>query len=314
MGKFTAHFKDLSKHSVQIAGGKGAQLGEMYNAGIPVPPAFVVLTHAFNHFIQINALGSKIKETLQAVDLSDNESADVASKIIRDLIESNLIPKEIQNAITDAFSKLSVDYVAVRSSATAEDALDASWAGELESYTNVTCEDIISNVQKCWSSLFTPRAIFYRMEKKLSGNIAVAVVVQKMVNSHTAGVCFTVNPVTKDRNQIMIEAGWGLGESVVGGLITPDNYLVNKSENYIDDVTVNSQDKMFTRKKGKTVHINVPSNKKEEQKLTGKQIMQLANLSKTIEQHYVWPQDIEWAWDVDTKELYIVQTRPVTTL
>lgn len=314
MSKFTAYFKDLTRHSTQTAGGKGAQLGEMYNSGIPVPLGFVVLTHSFNHFLQANTLGPKIKDALDKVDKDDTKSVDNTSQNIRTLIEESPVPVEIQDAITKAFNDLSVDYVAVRSSATAEDAANASWAGELESYTNVTKEDVVSMVQKCWASLFTPRAIFYRMEKNLPGNIAVAVVVQKMVNSETAGVCFTVNPVTKDLNQIVIEAGWGLGESVVAGIITPDNYLVNKSEDLIEDVTVNEQEQMIIRKSGKSEEVKVPQDKKEAQKLTGKQIMQLANLAKKIENHYCKPQDIEWAWDADTKQLYIVQTRPVTTL
>ncbi len=310
---FTLHFKDLGKGHVSIAGGKGAQLGEMTKAGIPVPPGFVVLTASFDEMLEENKLKLVIAELLKQADPKKTETIDEASKEIRHIIAHAKVPSNVEKEIHSSFEKLDAEYVAVRSSATAEDASTASWAGELESYLNVTRQDLVHSVRKCWSSLFTPRAIFYRIEKGMAHtDISVAVVVQKMVQSEVSGVVFTVHPVTQDRNQLVIEAGWGLGESVVGGLITPDNYVVDKADELILDVTVNSQEKMITKKEGKTQDAEVPLQKREKQKLEGKEIMELAALCTRIERHYGKPQDIEWA--MEAGKFYVVQTRPITTL
>ncbi len=312
---YVRHFSKLSKGDVAIAGGKGASLGEMYNAGIAVPPGFVVITPAFDKFIELNSLDEKIKAALFEVDPKSPASVESASEIIRGLIEEGDVPPDVEQAIVHEFGQMATQYVAVRSSATAEDASNASWAGELESYTNVTEEDLIEKVQKCWSSLFTPRAIFYRFEKGLQHQrVSVGVVVQKMVDSNTSGVAFSVNPVSKNYNQIIIEGGWGLGESVVAGIITPDSYLVNKGEEFIEDITVNSQETMITKVKGVSTTVEVPGNLRECQKLKGAQVIELAKMVKRIEKHYGFPVDIEWAYDKGDNKLYIVQSRPITTL
>ncbi len=312
---YVRHFSKLSKKDVEIAGGKGAALGEMFNHGIAVPHGFVVITPAFDAFIEFNSLEEKIKSTLFDVDQKDPASVENASKTIRQVIGEGDVPKDVETAIVDEFAAMATEFVAVRSSATAEDAADASWAGELESYTDITEEDLIDKVKTCWSSLFTPRAIFYRFEKKLQHQrVSVGVVVQKMVNSAVSGVAFSVNPVTKNYGQIIIEAGHGLGESVVAGIITPDNYLVNKKEEFIEDITVNTQEKMITRVKGVSTSIDVPYELKESQKLKGGQIIELSKMVKHIENHYGFPVDIEWAFDKEDGKLYIVQSRPVTTL
>ncbi len=310
---FVLPFKKLSGKSVKIAGGKGAQLGEMLNAGIPVPNGFVVLTDSFDLFLKENSLDKKIGAELKKANPKKTASVDNASKNIRSLIAKGKTPKEVETAVLKEFFSLKAEYVAVRSSATAEDAADASWAGELESYTNVTKSGLLDAVKKCWSSLFTPRAIFYRIEKKLSKKaVGVAVVVQKMVNSGVAGVAFTVNPITENKNEMVIEAGLGLGESVVAGKITPDKYVVNKEEGFIENIEVNAQEKMLSRIKGKTKEVSVPKNIRETQKLTGRQIMELAEVCRKIENHYKFPQDIEFA--LEKAKIFIVQTRPITTL
>ncbi len=306
-------FENLCMHSAGIAGGKGAQLEELVKAGIPVPPGFVVLTHSFDLFLAENGLGEGINEMVAGLDARDTEEVHRTSEAIRKMIMGGKINHEVQKGIHEEFDRLGAEFVAVRSSATAEDAAAASWAGELETYTNVTDKDVVSSVKKCWSSLFTPRALVYRIEKGMRDkHISVGVVVQKMVQSEVAGVAFTVNPVTNDSNQLIIEAGLGLGESVVAGLITPDYYVVDKKENLILDVTVNTQENMIARVGHASKTIPVPAALRDKQKLPGPLILDLAETCKRIEKHYGKPQDIEWA--LEAGKIYIVQTRPVTAL
>ncbi|MBU0597959.1 phosphoenolpyruvate synthase, partial [Patescibacteria group bacterium] len=223
-------------------------------------------------------------------------------------------PADIGQLILKSFPKLGEKYVAVRSSATAEDSSIASWAGELESYLYVDKGNLLDMIKTCWSSLFTPRAIFYRFEKKLHRmKVSVAVVVQKMVNSEISGITFTAHPVTKDRNQMVIEAGWGQGESIVAGKITPDTYIYDKVIGSLIDINISSQKEMIVSKSGSgTKTVKVPKIKASQQKLSGEQIMKLAVICEKIEKHYRVPQDIEWA--LEKNKLYITQTRPITTL
>src|SRR3989338_8220719 len=214
---FTINFKQLSKKDVGIAGGKGASLGEMTGTGISVPPGFVVLASAFDRFLEETDIDVEIEAILHKVKHGDMNSVELASEKIRALILSAEMPSDLQKEITYEFGKLKCPLVAVRSSATAEDSSTTSLAGELESYLNTNKKTLLENVKKCWASLFTPRAIFYRFEKKLhKTKVSVAVVIQKMIQSEISGICFTVHPVTKDRDQIVIEDGYGLGETVVG--------------------------------------------------------------------------------------------------
>lgn len=306
-------FGQLSKKSVFEAGGKGASLGEMTKAGLPVPPGFVVLASAFDRFIEETEIDADIEAILKKVNHKDVNSVDKASAEIRDLVLEEKMPADLQKDILLEFKKLKTKFVAVRSSATAEDSSVASWAGELETYLNVTEKNIIKSVKKCWSSLFTPRAIFYRFEKKLhKQKVSVAVVVQKMVQSEISGISFTVHPVTKDYNQMVIEAGFGLGEAIVGGMVTPDTYVIHKDDFSILDINVSEQ--AFAIIKSPTGNLQKKLSKAQggKQKLSGKQIMELAKICKHIEQHYKHPQDIEWAYE--KAKFYITQSRPITTL
>jgi len=290
--KFIKSFKETNKKDVALAGGKGANLGEMAKIGIPVPPGFVVLASAFERFLEETDINVEIKAMWSRINIEDIESVEEGSEILRDLILRAKMSKEIEKEILDAFGVLKAKYVAVRSSATAEDSKIDSWAGELETYLNTTQKNLIENVKKCWASLFTPRAIFYRFKRNLQKKqVQVAVVIQKMVQSDVSGVCFTVHPVTKDRNQMIIEAVRGLGEVLVQGKVTPDSYVIGKDNLKILD-------------------INVPV--KGRQKLSEKQIKELAALCIKIENHYRDPQDIEWA--LEKNKFYIVQTRPITAL
>lgn len=318
---FIKTFKQILKSDVGVAGGKGASLGEMTNAKIPVPPGFVVLASAFDRFLEETDLGVEVDAIMKKVNHKDINSVDRASNEIRDLIGDAKMPKDISAEITKEFAKLKVKYVAVRSSATAEDSSVASWAGELETYLNVTQKNLLESVKKCWSSLFTPRAIFYRFEKKLNKQrVSMAVVVQKMVQSEISGIVFTAHPVTKDRSQMVIEAGYGLGEAIVGGMITPDTYIIDKKVFVILDKNISEQTMMMVRqahhkslKDGKgTIEKTVPKARQEKQKLTDKQIIALAKICAGIEKHYKKPQDIEWA--LEKNKFYITQSRPITTL
>jgi pyruvate,water dikinase len=308
-------FDQLTKNDVKIAGGKGASLGEMTQAKILVPPGFVVSAQAFDEFLRQTDLNVEIEAALNKVNYKDVNSVDQASKLIRDLIHDGRIPKDLQKEILTGFNKLKAKYVAVRSSATAEDSSVASWAGELESYLNTTRKNLIGRVKDCWSSLFTQRAIVYRNEKGMrKSRVSVAVVVQKMIQAEIAGICFTTHPVTKDKNQLIIEAGWGLGEAIVGGHITPDSYVVNKKTWKIMDINVSEQEKKITRKKSGIGNewLRVSRELWNKQKLNKKQIVDLAKLCTKIEKHYKFPCDIEWA--IKKGKFYIVQSRPITTL
>lgn len=311
---FTRPFSKLTKKDVGIAGGKGASLGEMTRAKIPVPPGYVVLAGAFERFIEETDINVEIDARLKKVNPKDISSVDRASHELRDSIKDADFPKDLGKEFLAAFDALGAAHVAVRSSATAEDSSVASWAGELESYLFVTRKNLLETIQTCWSSLFTPRAIFYRFEKKMhKQKVSVAVVVQKMVNSDISGITFTAHPVTKDRTQMVIEAGWGQGESIVSGRITPDTYIYDKTTGAILDVNVSSQKEMIVRKGASgSKTVPVPTSRRNTQKLTGKQIIEIGTICLHIEKHYRYPQDIEWA--MEKQRFYIVQSRPITTL
>jgi len=306
-------FKHLSKNDVAIAGGKGASLGEMTQAGIPVPPGFVILSSSFNQFIEETEIKADIDSILHKVNTEDVNSVETASEEIKAIILSKNIPKNIEKDILSSFKKLNSKFVAVRSSATSEDSSSAAWAGQLESYLNTTSKDLLENVKKCWASLFTPRAIFYRFEKNLhSTEISVAVVVQKMVESEVSGIAFSVHPVTQDYNQLIIEAGLGLGESIVSGQITPDSYVLEKDKLKAIEKTTAEQTKALVKaEQGGNIWIEL-GEKGKQQKLTDKQILELSKLIIKIENHYNFPCDIEWAFEKG--KFYIVQSRPITTL
>ncbi len=305
------HFDKLTKSNVVIAGGKGASLGEMTQAGIPVPEGFVILSKAFERFIEETDLDVEIDSILHKVKHEDINTVENASEKIQFLIFSREMPKDIASEIGEYFKKLGVRYVAVRSSATSEDSASAAWAGQLDSYLNTTEKTLLENVKKCWASLFTPRAIFYRIEKGLhKEKVSVAVVIQKMVESEISGIAFSVHPVTQDYNQLIIEVGFGLGEAIVSGQVTPDSYVVEKEPRRIINKNISNQEKgLYRLEKGGNEWKNVQGDK---QKLSDKEILELSELILRIEKHYGFPCDIEWAREKG--KFYIVQSRPITTL
>ncbi len=306
-------FSELRKTDAAIAGGKGASLGEMTNAGIPVPPGFVILAEVFDRFLAETDLTQEVQAQLDKVNHEDIASVETASEVLHSLITSAEMPADIAAEIVAAHEKLGSEFVAVRSSATAEDSSAASWAGELESYLNTTRDQLLLNVKRCWASLFTPRAIVYRTEKNMKDtHVSVAVVVQKMVQSEVAGITFTVHPVTRDYNQMIIEACWGLGELIVGGMVTPDGYVIDKRDGTLIDVNVSEQEEMWVRGSEGNKRETVLADKKGAQKISLEQIRALGDICQGIEKHYGFPCDIEWAMEAGT--FYIVQSRPITTL
>jgi pyruvate,water dikinase len=310
---YTKPFLNLSKKDTEIAGGKGASLGEMLNAGIPVPDGFVVLSTTFDAFLKEADLIQEIDAILEKVDHKTISSVESASEKIQELIKNADMPESIVTEVLSEFKRLDTEFVAVRSSATAEDGLYHAWAGQLESYLNTTQEDLLEKVQHCWASLFTPRAIFYRFEKGLHDtHISVAVVVQKMVNSEKSGITFSVHPVTEDRNQLIIEAGLGLGEAIVSGSVTPDSYVVEKEPRNIIDININHQNRALYRKPEGGNDWKDLGDTGKEQVLNQEEILKLSEIILAIEDHYGFPCDIEWAYEGG--KFYIVQSRPITTL
>lgn len=311
--KFTRIFRELNKGDANIAGGKGASLGEMTQAGIPVPPGFVVLSTTFDEFIKYADLVQEIEAVLDTVDHKKTHTVESASEKIQSLIKNAVMPENIANEILNEFKVLGAQFVAVRSSATAEDGQDHAWAGQLDSYLNTREDYLLEKVKHCWASLFTPRAVFYRFEKGLhTTQISVAVVVQKMVQSEVSGIAFSVHPVKEDYNQLIIEAGYGLGEAIVSGSITPDSYVVEKDPRSIIDVNIADQKRAIVNSDTGNEWVVVENEKRELQKLSSEQILVLSQIIMNIENHYGFPCDIEWAYE--RGKFYIVQSRPITTL
>lgn len=310
-------FKDIGRRDGNVVGGKGANLGEMYGAGIPVPNGFIVTAQAYFKTIKETGAIDRLRAILFNIDVENpNLLQSKALACQREILKLKLAP-EIEDRILSYYKKLcngKKTYVAVRSSATAEDLPEASFAGQQSTYLNIEGnKNLIEAILSAWASLFEARAIFYRVQKNFDHfKVGIAIPVQKMVQSELSGVMFTIDPITNDKNKIVIEGIYGLGELIVGGVVTPDHYEVSKKDLKIVAKTIVVQDKQLIKhKKGnKLVTVSKPYQKL--QKLPDEKIIELAKIGQKIEKHYFFPQDIEWASEGD--KLYIVQTRPVTTI
>lgn len=321
--QFLLWFEQLERKDVDIVGGKSSSLGEMTaKTDVPVPYGFATTAYAYRYFIKESGLEEKMRSILS--ELTDVENSallrDVSARL-RDAIMAEKMPQDLQDAIGAAYVELGKrvgeenPYVAVRSSATAEDLPDASFAGQQDTYLNVQgAETIIAKVKECYASCFTDRAVYYREKKGFDHiEVALSAVVQMMVFSKTSGVMFTVNVATGDDNNIMIEAAFGLGEYVVQGTVTPDNYTISKHDHKIIDRCVNEQDIMLVRKKGGDCEeVQVPEELRKVQTLTDEQILELADYAKKIEKHYGCYMDMEWGVDERTNKIWILQARPET--
>jgi pyruvate,water dikinase len=323
--KRIAWFNEIGKDDVRTAGGKGANLGEMSRANLPVPEGFIVTSSAYFEFLERAQLRERIAGLLEGLDVEDSDALNAAAEQIKQEITAAQMPNETRAEIVKSYNRLSrargvipspedEAYVAVRSSATAEDLPEASFAGQQATYLNEKGADAVSRaVQRCWASLFEPRAIYYRVQQHFEHmKVGIAVVVQRMVEADTSGVMFTVNPITGDRSQMTIEAGFGLGEAIVSGRVTPDMYIVDKQGMRILEKRVARQDFMIARGDNSNREMEVPDELQERQKLTDAEILDLAAIGKRIEEHYAFPQDIEWA--SEKGRIYMLQTRAVTTL
>lgn len=279
------HFSELRKDHIPMVGGKGANLGELFNAGFNVPPGFVVTTNAYMDFLARNELPDKISKRLKNLDVENTQYLDKVSAEIRGLIMKSQFPADLAKKIKDYTKKIGGKHYAVRSSATAEDLPTASFAGQQDTYLEIKPDKITEHVHKCFASLFTSRAIYYREKNNFPHTIGIAVVVQEMVDAEFAGVMFTIDPVFK--KNLLIEIASGLGEKIVSGQITPNNYFIERNTFEILE-------------------------KHEEEDVDEALVRKIGEQGLKIEKHYGSPQDIEFA--VKKGKIYILQARPITTL
>ncbi|MAG79236.1 phosphoenolpyruvate synthase [Candidatus Pacearchaeota archaeon] len=331
--EFIKWFSNLDKNSGNIAGGKGANLAEIYNLKIPVPAGFVVTAQAYNYFIEKAELKEKIKELLDRIDYEDTKQLDEISRQLRAFIVDSKFPEKLKEEILEAYEHLDADkfniskgsaldilktssepvFVAVRSSATTEDLAEASFAGQQDSFVNIKGEmNLLEHIKKCFASLFTSRAIYYRNKKGFEHEkSSLAVVIQKMINSDKSGVIFSKDP-SYQKEGVLIEAVFGLGEGIVSGKITPDKYIISKELKILDKSVSNKKIAITRNSSGEKEVVRLSEEKANSQVLKEHEIIRLTELTINIEEHYQKPQDIEFA--IEGEEIYIVQTRPITTL
>ena len=317
---FVMFFEEMGREDIALVGGKCANLGELYSqVNVPVPNGFAVLARTYHLFLQETGLAEKINALLAEIDMNDMGSLQNGAHTMRMCVEGEPLPMRMEKAILKAYERLCSIIgekdlaVAVRSSATAEDLPGASFAGQHDSFLNVTRQTLLKNIQKCWSSVFTPRAIVYRKEKGFAHqDVLISVAVQEMVSAEAAGVMFTLEPVSGHKDKIVINASWGLGEAIVGGHVTPDEFVVNKATLRILDRHIYKKKKQIRPdERGSTKWISVPENRQEEPALNDETILKLAEYGLLIENHYGVPQDIEWAVDAENR-IFILQARPET--
>jgi pyruvate,water dikinase len=323
--RYVLWFQECDMDSVPVVGGKNASLGELLKAGIPVPPGFAITTETYNRFLDEGGIREEIHRLLKDVKADDVQTGEKASQVIRDMIEETPISTDLEDYIGEFYRRLSVRChvpgvpSAVRSSATAEDLPGASFAGQQETFLWIRgVDNILTHVRKCWSSLFTPRAIAYRAKMGFPHDkVAISVGVQKMANSFTAGVMFTINPATGDPSTIVIDANWGFGESVVSGECTPDHFVVNKVTLEIIKRTISAKECLYTAnvETQEVERHDIPTERRNTQCILDEDVIELAKIAKKIEKHYGKPMDIEWAVDKDLPaagHVMIVQSRPET--
>lgn len=326
--KYIKWFEEVGKGDVELVGGKGANLGELTNNGVNVPPGFSVTAEAYREFLAENNLEDKIKNLLEGLDTEDASELQQLSREIRGLMAEGEMPESIRTEILEAYEMLKekgvkTEKVAVRSSATAEDLPDASFAGQQDTYLNISGpNELLYHVKKCWASLWTARAIYYRQDQGfVQTDVALSVVVQQMVSGNKAGVIFTVDPTTGKKDHLLINSSWGLGEAVVSGLVTPDDYLIDKNNGKVIEKNLGKKIKMIVEKGDSGVGTEVVKTASYlgEDAVTGSslnesEIDKLYQQALRIEEIYDAPQDIEWAIAGEDSEVYLLQSRPITTL
>ena len=308
--KYVKLLQDVNQEDFSSAGGKGTNLGEMIRAGLPVPKGFVVLTSAYQDFVKTNNLQDKIKKIVENIRADDMTALQNASEAIDNLFAQSSIPDEVVTEIKSVYNEFNGS-VAVRSSATAEDLPGTSFAGQYNTYLNVTGPDnVVQAVRKCWGSLWNARAVSYRLRQQIPLDIHIAVIVQELVNGEKAGILFTANPVTGRRDQVVINASWGLGEAIVSGTVSPDQWVVQKSGDLVETIICRKELMTVQTEKG-TRTVDTPELLQEKPVVTDEEINILTNLAQKTESYFGAPQDIEWVYK---DEFYLVQTRPITSL
>jgi pyruvate, water dikinase len=316
---YTLNFKAIGPEDHAKVGGKCASLGQMTQAGVAVPPGFAVTTDAFKLVLEAHGLRTEILRHLEGLDPENLEQLDRVAQAIRVRIGSHPIPDVVEQAIRKSYLELGNFPVAVRSSATAEDMPDASFAGQQDTYLWVIgVEHVLDKVRDCWASLYTTRAIAYRAKNNIDHiDVLMSVGVQKMVNAKTAGVAMTLDPSNGDRTRIVIDASWGLGETVVSGLVTPDNFTVEKVlETIVARIISDKHIELVGDPKiGAAIEREVDEPRRKMQCLSDAEVLAVARLAKRLERQNKCPQDVEWAFDADLPEgenLMALQSRPET--
>jgi pyruvate,water dikinase len=311
-------FADVSLADRLTVGGKGGSLGELTRAGIPVPPGFVVRTAAFERFLATIDRERSIRTQVETLDSHELAKITALSQRLRELVESTPLPEEINSEIISALVELcgkdNNPPLAVRSSATTEDATDASFAGLQDTYLWVIgAQAVLDRVRSCWASLYSVPSIAYRRKQGLpESGVAMAVVVQAMVNARKAGVMFTRSPQTGDRSVITIEGAWGLGSAVVSGEVTPDRFVIAKITGEISVRDISDKHVQHLPVPGGGVgDVETPEDLRRVPCLSDSEIFELRDIARTVERHYGTPQDIEWAIDQSGKTL-LLQSRPET--
>ncbi|HJJ59394.1 MAG TPA: phosphoenolpyruvate synthase [Methanocorpusculum sp.] len=300
---------------IPSVGGKGASLGEMTHVGLPVPPAFVVTAQAFRRFLQMTGLVDTLFPMLESLDVDDNDALNATSDKAKAMVETAVMPERIRQEILTSYRSMGSDVVvAVRSSATAEDLPGASFAGQQDTYLNIIGdEDVIDAVQRCWASLYTARAIYYRAKNGFEDRtVNIAVVVQQLVFSEKAGVMFSSHPISGAKT-VIIEGSWGLGEAIVSGTVSPDNYVFDRQNRKIINKTIAEKSVEIIHDGNKGTKVSeVPDDRKNVQVLSDEEIMALVSFAEKSEEHYQNPQDMEWG--MVGGKVYILQSRPITTI
>ena len=317
---YTLTFNDISPEEHSLVGGKCASLCEMTQAGVKVPPGFAVTTHAFSAMLDQSGLGLEIAHMLSGIDAGDVDSVDRASQAIRIHFCSHRMPASVESAIRTAYQAMGDNVpVAVRSSATAEDLPDASFAGQQDTYLWVVgADDVVEKVRDCWASMFSTRALTYREKNGIANEqVLMAVGVQKMVNARSAGVAMTLDPRTGDRTRVVIDASWGLGEMVVSGVVTPDNFSIDKVLGKIIDRRISDKhvELVPDTARGETVEREVDTARRTSPSLSDDEVFAIVSLARLLEKQKRCPQDIEWAIDADLpsgENLLALQSRPET--
>ena len=310
---YVSPLKDAHQYDRTIVGDKAVNLSKLIEAGLPVPPGFLVLTPAYERFVTENGLQTEIERLALPVDPSRPASADQAANAIRELFERGHLPEEIRIAIDSAYQQLGAPPVAVRSSATAEDLPGASFAGLQETFLNITGTDnLLSTLLHCWASLWTARALIYRTRQHItSQSVRMAVIVQQMVEATSAGVLFTCNPVTGVQNEMVINASWGLGEAIVSGRVNPDMIVLDRESGQVKRSEIAEKLRVTVPTRGGVVEQDVPAGLRRQAVLSDANIMRLFQLGLAIEQLFHAPQDIEWA--LAEEQVFVLQARPITT-